>query len=660
MNNVLKNILFAFLALLMTACHGTVDPEFGKEPEPEDVVRPSGPEDVPDGVLRIFADRTEIAADGSDKVTFTVMFGKEDVSNAKTLQLVRTFGGEEKYMAYGANGFSTTTPGAYKFKAKYYYSGNHFSDNELEVVANQVYSGEEKNYRRRFLGTYFTSIGCTSCPLSSKALQELQAARPGEISVAAFHADFPAGSSNPMTIPETAEFNAGLGGFSGLPAFFWNMRESSYFGGSSNYVQFEESLAREMGEYSTFSGVSVNTVLDSGTSELNIEVGVTSNLPSVFRYQVILVEDGIPAEGEYEQQSNSKLDNYVHNNVVRKVLTGVFGDKMNDNLPLTVGVEAKASKSVTLEEGWKAENMRVIVSALTSDDGGFTWTVNNVNECKVGKNAPYLYEGDEENGEDNGDDNGDVPANMAYEKHVCLVEFTGGWCINCPNGYSGMMTMLSTPSLKKYADRIHICAFHSDMEGRDDLAIPQTQDVFKLFKGLEYPSFAIDLRDSGSLTSEGLSSQFKPSLEAAFEEHAVHCGVAVSSSRNEDKAEVTVKVASGLTSEYRVVLLVVEDKVKGWQKSNVYPDGQDDYIHRHVVRKVVTAYANTFTGEKLTDDGQIKAGEEKSKSWTVELDEAWNLADTKVYALVLDGNGHVNNTNLCAISGGNSDYKIKK
>ena len=35
---------------------------------------------VPDGVLKIFADKTDIAADGSDCVTFSVMFGSEDVS----------------------------------------------------------------------------------------------------------------------------------------------------------------------------------------------------------------------------------------------------------------------------------------------------------------------------------------------------------------------------------------------------------------------------------------------------------------------------------------------------------------------------------------------------------------------------------------------------
>ncbi len=380
MTRIFRDILCAFAALSFAACSGTVDP--GQDGD-------QGIGDVPEGVLRIFADKTAVSADGNEEVTFTVMFGSEDVSNAKTLQLIRIFDGNEKYMSYGVNKFSTTTAGTYTFKAKYYYGGNHVSDNEVEIVAEQFFTGEEKNYRRRYFGTLFTSTGCTSCPLSSKGLKELQEARPGEVSIAAFHMDF--SMTDPMTVPETAEFSAALGGFQGLPAFFWNMRKSSYFGGSSTGLQFAESLKKEMTEYSTFSGVAVNTVLDKSGSKLDIEVGVTSNNPSVFRYLVILVEDAIPAVGEYEQQSNSRLDNYTHNNVVREVLTGVYGDKLNDNLPLEVGVEARAVKSVTLAKGWNAANMRVIAAAMTSEDGGYNWTVNNVSECKAGESVSYSY-----------------------------------------------------------------------------------------------------------------------------------------------------------------------------------------------------------------------------------------------------------------------------
>lgn len=377
-----RNILAALSFIALAACSGTVDPDSGTETK--DPMK-----EVPEGVLRIFADKTEISADGNEEVTFTVMFGSEDVSNAKTLQLIRKFNGEKgKYMAYGVNKYSTVTDGEYTFSAEYYYEGKYYvTDNSVVVEAKQFFTGEEKNYKRRFLGTLFTSTGCNSCPLAAKGLKKLQEENPDVITLAAFHADMTI--PDPMTIAETYEFQRALGGFQGLPAFFWNMREDSYTGGSV----FTESFAAEQEAYDTYSGVAIATSYDASSSKLDIELGITSNMPAVFRYMIILVEDDIPAKGEYEQ--NGQGNNYVHYNVVRKVLTvskEKIHDKINDNLPLTVGVETKASKSVTLSKAWNAENMRVIVAAMTSEDGGFNWTVNNVNECKVGGSVSYIYE----------------------------------------------------------------------------------------------------------------------------------------------------------------------------------------------------------------------------------------------------------------------------
>lgn len=372
MNTVFRYILAVSASLLLAACSG-VEPDNGPDGDGND------PNAVPDGVLRIFADKTEISADGNEEVTFTVMFGSEDVSNAKTLQLIREFDGEEKYMAYGSNKFSTVTAGTYKFTAKYYYAGNNFTDNSVTVEAKPFFSGETKDYAQRVLGVYFTSTGCTSCPSATKGIKTLQEANPGMISVVAFHSHMGV-VEDPMTIPETAEFNSVLGGFDGLPRLFWNMRTGTKLIGPS----FTESYAEELATYRPNCGVAVETAYDSASSELKVTAGITSNLPSVCRYIVFLVEDGIVGEQSGEQ-------GYTHNNVVRDVLTGASGDKINDNLPLTVGVEVKAVKTVTLSKDWNVANMRVIVAALTSEDGGYAWTVNNVNECKVGGSVSYIY-----------------------------------------------------------------------------------------------------------------------------------------------------------------------------------------------------------------------------------------------------------------------------
>ena len=249
--------------------------------------------------------------------------------------------------------------------------------------------------------------------------------------------------------------------------------------------------------------------------------------------------------------------------------------------------------------------------------------------------------------------------NSKYDRHVLVAEFTGASCAFCPAGYDLMMLALSKPSMGKYKDNVHICAFHSEEMGVDTLAIDATYDVKDLFGTLELPSCAVDFRDSGVLSSDG-SAFFQPAVVSSFNDYPAHCGVAVSSEINADgtKAEIEVKIDSELTSEYRAVVLVIQDGIKGYQKHGTYGE-LDEYMHNHVVRKVVTSYADTFTGEKLTGDGVIAAGEEASKTWTIDLDSRWVLDNTHVYALALDRNGYVNNMNVCMIDGGDSGYDLK-
>ena len=383
MTSMLKRLSYIFALLAFAACSGTVDPD-AQEP---DVPAGNPMEEVPEGVLRIFADKTEITADGNETVTFTVMFGKEDVSTAQTLVLLREFGGEVK-RSKAANKFSTVTAGTYKFTAEYYYGGKHYTDNEVTVEAKPFFSGEAKTYKQRVLGVYFTSTGCTSCPSATKGIKNLQEANPGMISVAAFHSHM-AGVTDPMTIQETSVFNAVLGGFQGLPRLFWNMRKGTEFIGPT----FDQGLAEEIASYEPQCGVSIKTepipdaydgMPEDHISPYQIKVGITSNIPSVYRYLVFVVEDGIVAEQTGDRD-------YVHNNVVRAVLTSEKGDKINDNLPLTTGVEVTAAKTLEISPEWNCDNIRIIVAATTSSDGGYTFVANNVAECKLGESVSYQY-----------------------------------------------------------------------------------------------------------------------------------------------------------------------------------------------------------------------------------------------------------------------------
>lgn len=255
--------------------------------------------------------------------------------------------------------------------------------------------------------------------------------------------------------------------------------------------------------------------------------------------------------------------------------------------------------------------------------------------------------------------NTDVKVESKFDRHVLVAEFTGASCAFCPEGFDNMSLQLSKPAMASYKPYLHICAFHSEEMGPDSLAISSTMDVKNMFSGLDLPSYTIDFRDAGGLNTDGLSG-FNSAIKSSFQEHTPHCGVSVSSTLSADResAEIQVKVTSELTSEYRVVVLVIQDRIVGYQKHGTYGE-LNDYTHKHVVRQVVTKYAGTFAGEKITDDGVIAAGNEAVKSWTVPVDKKWVLENTEIFAIALDKDGYVNNMNVCAVDGGDSGYDLK-
>ena len=228
------------------------------------------------------------------------------------------------------------------------------------------------------------------------------------------------------------------------------------------------------------------------------------------------------------------------------------------------------------------------------------------------------------------------PVVSKFRKHICLMEFTGQWCSMCPDG----ATTINYYATKVYPDIMHVLAFHNE----DDFTIPQEQVLFKQFNPGAYPGYILDMKSAGIVSN----SKFSQDMKDADSQKGLHCGVAVSSSISADKANVKVSVFSEMESQYRIAAYVIEDKVVARQ--NVNGNYREDYVHRHVVRKMISA---SVEGDDL---GVIAADKEKTKEYSVDLDPAWNKANLEVCVLVIGNDLSVNNTAACALDGGKADY----
>lgn len=234
-----------------------------------------------------------------------------------------------------------------------------------------------------------------------------------------------------------------------------------------------------------------------------------------------------------------------------------------------------------------------------------------------------------------------------FVRHICVMEFTGQWCANCPTGYNYMQFIIA----RNFKDTAHVIALHDNTSGEDEFAIDVQRHMCLDFAVPGYPAAVVDMRDLCPLTSD-IDQTFKKSLERSQEAYPAHCGVAVKSvyDQTTQKATTTVRIFSEKTETYRVALWVVEDGLAG--KQNI--SGQySDYTHNHVARLLVSSSPNNYKGENL---GEIPANTEKSKTFEVAVDPAWNLEKTSVYALAIDAEGYVNNMSICKIAGGDTDY----
>ena len=215
-----------------------------------------------------------------------------------------------------------------------------------------------------------------------------------------------------------------------------------------------------------------------------------------------------------------------------------------------------------------------------------------------------------------------------YERKVCVMEFTGTWCAQCPAG----ATILNFLASDMYKGEVNVLAFHND----DEYSLPVEQLLAAKYNpsGL-YPYYLTDMRDSGELNGNGCSDSIYKSLY----ETETFCGPSVSCVYDETSGDVSVaaKVISEKTMEFRLAVYVVEDKVVGEQMQGTGTVDKD-YVHRHVVRKMLSA---DYSGDRL---GEIAAGNEVDKTYSFKVDPSWKPANVSVVILAIGPDGQVNNS----------------
>lgn len=260
--------------------------------------------------------------------------------------------------------------------------------NADETPADNVYTANIKCtsdlFSRKVLIENFTTSSCGNCPRVHGFVESIMKDDPNVICVAQ-HAGF---GTDKFTIKANQTYLWFYNSSSTYaPAVMLDRTNLADYGLSASTPVFNPSSAAVLKalvdvreDAPAFVSVDVNTDYDPATRQLTVNVdgkksAVTPGDPKL-KLTVFLTEDGLVGY----QSGSSEGNNYVHDHVLRAVVTDVSGDAISfdaDN-----GYEAKYT--ATIDEAWIAKNMKVVafVHEFNTKDPN-ACPVYNVNDAIV-------------------------------------------------------------------------------------------------------------------------------------------------------------------------------------------------------------------------------------------------------------------------------------
>lgn len=322
----MKRIIYIAATLLaITACSGTIDPEensgagngntenSGNGGNENQGGNENTEPQIPDEFTAPFtlsADKTEVEADGTDAVTFSLKdkYGREMLDDKKTLQDINiTSDGVvrvprmEKSVAFIGNGI-------YTFKARY--NGVN-SENTVEITAvNRArYEVFHKN-----VGLFkSTSVWCVACPKLAANLHGLSEDTKDRTVVLAFHGDF--NYKDPFSLYAG---NVDLGTYlmsyfegSGWPTLVYDLDEAKT--GSAGTAVLEDNIYGRRLEHPATCGIKVSSVAVEGT-ELKVKASLKTSTGGDYDLACAVLMDGLgPVADGYSLNGDGMYDEVVLN-----------------------------------------------------------------------------------------------------------------------------------------------------------------------------------------------------------------------------------------------------------------------------------------------------------------------------------------------------------
>lgn len=217
-------------------------------------------------------------------------------------------------------------------------------------------------------------------------------------------------------------------------------------------------------------------------------------------------------------------------------------------------------------------------------------------------------------------------------RKVLIEEFTGVRCVNCPQGSAEIENLIGLYGENLIAVSIHAGTFsfpYNDSE-YDFRTEAGTELLTLLGEPLGYPSAVVNRKKFGGqfgLQSNQQSWAGFIEMEVAQEPSmGISASVTYDEISREAKVQMTLITNETINEDLRLSVMLTENNIVDKQET---PEGKkDDYVHKHVLRDMITNISGDGLGSSFV------LGEVIEKSYSYTLPEAYKAENCNVVIFV--------------------------
>lgn len=237
-----------------------------------------------------------------------------------------------------------------------------------------------------------------------------------------------------------------------------------------------------------------------------------------------------------------------------------------------------------------------------------------------------------------------IPELTVGNRVVLVEEMTGVNCPNCPDGALELQALQQNIG----KENLVLVAIHSSLTGafstlqptsKEDFRTPEIDNLVGNIGSVEQvPSAAINRVEKPGETTLFLGRTNWNALINAQLQRPPQLAVFLNTAFQQDTRLLTININlapdNTLEGEHRLTVYITQDSILDAQ--NIKGVKEPNYMHRHVLRDVVSSTNGDLIAEKLVSGGLVQ------RSYQVSIPERWDARHCSVVAFVHRGSGFSN------------------